>query len=65
MVFNIFRESSDKLRTAAIAKRKKNISDINYTIIQEKENYTKEHQIKKKELANFENLEIIKMQVHF
>lgn len=52
------------MRSAAIAKRKKNIANINYTIIQEKERFTKEHQIKKRELANFENSEIIRKQVN-
>lgn len=46
-----------------MAKRKKDIADLNYKAIQEKERVTKEQKLKKRELDNFENSEIIKKQV--
>lgn len=62
-LFFYFRENSEELRAAAVAKRKKDIAEINYKIIQEKEKIENEQKVKKRELANIENLEIIKMQV--
>jgi len=58
-----FSNSSEELRSAAMAKRKKDIADINYKIIQEKERVIKEQITKKRELDNIKNLEIFKMQV--
>jgi len=46
-----------------MAKRKKDIAEINYKIIQEKERAIKEQITKKRELDNIKNLEILKMQV--
>jgi hypothetical protein len=51
------------LRVAAIAKRKKEIAEFNYKIIQEKEMIAKEQKVKKRELANLENTESLKFQV--
>lgn len=47
-----------------MAKRKKAVADLNYKVIQEKERVTKEQKLKKRELDNFENLEMIKKQVN-
>lgn len=62
--YTFFRENSEELRFAAMAKRKKAIADLNYKVIQEKERVTKEQKLKKRELDNFENLETIKKQVN-
>uniref|UniRef100_A0A2S2QYS1 Uncharacterized protein n=1 Tax=Sipha flava TaxID=143950 RepID=A0A2S2QYS1_9HEMI len=56
--------NSDELRVAAIAKRKKEIAEFNYKIIQEKEMIAKEQKVKKRELANLENTESLKFQIH-
>lgn len=59
----IFRDNSEELRSAAMAKRKKDISDINHKIIQEKERINKEQTFKKREQNKLEHLEMIKKQV--
>lgn len=64
ILFCIFRENSEELRFAAMAKRKKDIADTNFKVIQEKERVLKEQKLKKRELDNFENAEIIKKQVN-
>jgi hypothetical protein len=53
------------LRIAAITKRQKEISDMNYKIIQEKEMMEKEQKLKKLEQAIINNTEFIKNQVNF
>lgn len=52
------------MRTAAIVKRTKDMSNLNYKIIQENERIEREEKIKKRELANAENLELFKDQVN-
>lgn len=48
-----------------MAKRKKDIANINYKFIQENERVMKEQRAQKREQANLENLEILKNQVSF
>uniref|UniRef100_A0A2S2QSF2 Uncharacterized protein n=1 Tax=Sipha flava TaxID=143950 RepID=A0A2S2QSF2_9HEMI len=59
-----FIENSSELRIAAITKRQKEISDMNYKIIQEKEMMEKEQKLKKLEQAIINNTEFIKNQIH-
>ncbi|XP_025422534.1 golgin subfamily A member 6-like protein 1 [Sipha flava] len=57
-----FIENSSELRIAAITKRQKEISDMNYKIIQEKEMMEKEQKLKKLEqLKNAERKDLIKL----
>jgi len=56
------RDDSEEFRIVAMAKRQKDIAEINYKFIQEKERI-KEQKVKERELANIRNLEIFKMQV--
>ncbi|XP_050431290.1 calponin homology domain-containing protein DDB_G0272472-like [Adelges cooleyi] len=58
----MFIENSDELRSAATAKRKKEISNDNYTIILEKQRLAKEQKTKKKEMDNANHLETIRQQ---
>lgn len=62
-MFWVFRTNSEELRFAAIAKRKKDISNINYKCIQENERIMKEQRVQKREQAILDNLEILKSQV--
>ncbi|XP_050522163.1 trichohyalin-like isoform X2 [Daktulosphaira vitifoliae] len=55
----MFIENSEDLRSAAIAKRQREISDINYKIILEREKLKKEQKIKQKEINNAKHLENI------
>lgn len=61
--FFLYSVNSDELRVAAIAKRKKEIADLNYKIIQEKENMAKEQKVKNREMAYLKSTELIKSQV--
>ncbi|XP_025207836.1 golgin subfamily A member 6-like protein 6 [Melanaphis sacchari] len=58
----MFIENSEELRFAAITKRKNDIANINYKIIEENNRFIKEQKIKQRELANIENAEIFKKQ---
>jgi len=60
----VFCISSEETIYAGTAKRKKDLAAIHYSILKERERFTKEDAIRKRELANIENLEIFKMQVN-